>query len=201
MKLTTLIPETFQEFEDQCSIVLYCFGCNLRCSFCYNYDFVTNPVNIMQESAEELIDKHVSPMIDGLVFLGGEPTLYPERLREISVYAKQKYGLAVKLFTNGTNPSIVFEGLQSGWLDKVSIDYKTSRDTSIYLNSRDPHDSVRLLLDRVSLKGLQNKVEVRTTVFGGMSDDDLGGIKDYCNLNGLTHIVQQEVDYKKWERS
>jgi pyruvate-formate lyase-activating enzyme len=191
MKIVNVIPETYQEFYDHLSLVLFCYNCNLHCSYCHNYAYISDIKNVCLETAEQLIDKHYHPLIDGLVFLGGEATLYPERMKEIALYAKQKYKLDTKLFTNGTNPQIVLEGLRDNWLDFVSIDFKSMSET-IYVKGHSPHDTVMDLLKSISLEQFNNRVEVRTTVFKEMSKKELNQIKDYCEKLNLTHLTQTE---------
>jgi pyruvate-formate lyase-activating enzyme len=192
MKIVNLITETYQEYEDHLSIVLFCFGCNLSCSWCYSYNYVTDPDNILPQTAEQLIDEHYHPLIDGLVFLGGEPTIYGAgELKRIALYAKEKYKLDIKLFTNGMNPEVVLAGLREGWLDAVSIDYKCVTDCSFLGTPPRPyHTTLTELLS--SLKGYEDKVEVRTTLHEGLSEEDVESIVKFCERLGLTHIAQKE---------
>jgi len=192
MKIVNVLPETYLEYEDHLSIVLFSFGCNLHCRYCYNYSFVTNPNNICAESAEEIIDKLYHPLIDGLVFLGGEPTLYPERLKEIAIWAKKKYSLDIKIFTNGYNPGLIISGFREGWLDNVSIDLKTMTDNTLFIAGGNPVKKVTDLLETLVNLGYKNRVEVRTTVYKEATEEDLLNIETYCKQLGLSHIPQVE---------
>jgi pyruvate formate lyase activating enzyme len=194
MKIVNVLSETYLEYEDHLSIVLFCFGCNLHCNFCYNHSYVSDPANILLETAEQIIDRCYNPLVDGLVFLGGEPTLYPDRMKEIALYAKQKYELDVKLFTNGTNPQVVLRGLREGWLDQVSVDFKTVTDDSLFRVGSNPYARVRYLLDTTYLENLQDRVEVRTTFYSSMPDGELEEIVDYCKGLGIKHLTQTEFE-------
>jgi len=202
LKIVNIISESFQEYEDHCSIVLFSYGCNLRCKFCYNYDFVSDENNIINKSVEELIDEAYNPMIDGLVFLGGEPTLYPKKIHEVSMYVKSKYDLSTKLYTNGKNPLIVMRGLREGWLDSVSIDFKCISDIDILgpkinientFSMRDYFGTIHLLLRAINKYKVNDKVEIRTTLYKGMPEEDLNKIKEICNKYKLKHIIQKEI--------
>lgn len=204
MKLVKIIPESFQEYEDHLSIVLFCYGCNFKCSYCYNYNFISDKTNILNITPFEAIDKHITPLSSGLVLLGGEPTLY-KNLLDIADYAKSKHKLDTKLFTNGSNPDIVLEGLTSGKLDAVSIDFKvlmndrligfglTKLDTKMY------RIKMLKLLNNIKKLGLEKRVQVRTTQPSGLSNSEVGLIYNVCNNLGIEHITQEDVSghYRK----
>lgn len=205
MKVVSVIPESFQEFEDHISVVMFFFGCNFKCSYCYNYDVVTNIKNILPDSPETILDRCMSPLIDGCVLLGGEPTIYGNRLFELANYAKKEYNLDVKLFTNGSNPEIVIDGLMRGLFDRVSIDFKffNSHDFIDFKCSGLTHenyvDSIINLLTRIRELNLQSFVEVRTTQEASVSDKEIEIIKNICNNFQIPHIIQVEVSdsYKR----
>ena len=70
--------------------------CNQKCLFC------SNPENgrvITWEEATSLVDSFAEQKAAGVIFTGGEPTLF-ERLPELAAYA-QKKGLPPRLITNG----------------------------------------------------------------------------------------------------
>ena len=47
---------SFQEFKPYYSLVMFTFGCNFRCKYCYNYDFITDKSNIINPPIEEKLD-------------------------------------------------------------------------------------------------------------------------------------------------
>lgn len=205
MKVVSVIPESFQEYEDHISIILFFFGCNFKCSYCYNYDMITNIKNILSDSPETILDSYVSPLIDGLVLLGGEPTIYGNRLFELAIYAKEKYNLDIKLFTNGSNPDIVIEGLMRGIFDRVSIDFKFFYPhdfidfKSSGMNRETYADNLFRLLKRIRELNLQSFVEVRTTQESSISNKEIEVIENICSNFNIPHIIQVEVSdsYKK----
>jgi len=122
MKIVSVIKDSFQEFENHQSIVLFSYGCNLRCKECYNLRFVSNPDNIIGE-AIPLIESNLTPIHDAVVFLGGEPTIHSD-LPEILEYVKSK-GLLTKIFTNGLNPKMIKLINNESLVDAYSVDFKT----------------------------------------------------------------------------
>ena len=113
--------------------------------------------------------------------------------------------LDTKLFTNGSNPDIVLEGLTSGKLDAVSIDFKvlmndrligfglTKLDTKMY------RINMLKLLNNIKKLGLEKRVQVRTTQPSGLSNSEVGLIYNVCNNLGIEHITQEDVSghYRK----
>ena len=52
--------------------------CNNRCTWCYRTaDFNLSPQQMCFSDAEKLIDFFIELEIFSLIFIGGEPTLYP----------------------------------------------------------------------------------------------------------------------------
>lgn len=117
--------ESYQEFKPLLSLVLFCSGCNLKCYHCFNYDYVTDD-NVYTRDSLDIISTNAlsNPMIKGITFLGGEPTIWKDKLIHSLHYCKVN-GLKTKLFTNGTNPNILRNILEENLLDSISIDIKT----------------------------------------------------------------------------
>lgn len=195
MKIVSVIQESFLEYEDYIALVLFCYGCNMRCSYCYNYDHITDKSKIIDKSVYSIIGDNMTSLTDGLVFLGGEPTIYGFDLFKISDHVKITYGLAVKVFSNGSNPDLLFQGLSRGLFDFVSIDFKSyfpnpsikySGDWNTYING------VTRLLRLVSDNQYQDRFEVRMTVVDTL-ENEISIVKDLCNQNRVNFILQTDV--------
>jgi pyruvate formate lyase activating enzyme len=195
MKVVSVIKESFMEYEDYISLVLFSYGCNMKCSYCYNYFFINNRKNIIKKPIKQIIDEGVTGITDGLVFLGGEPTIYGKELFRLSTYVKQNYDLSVKLFTNGTNPELIFEGIQEGHFDKVSIDFKShlsSPDISYGLNWDVYVQELEELLTQFKQEEMLDKVEIRTTVTPNLIEE-AKYISKLCGELGVLFIRQDDV--------
>jgi organic radical activating enzyme len=110
-------------------------GCNLNCNYCDTNDSksaesgkLMTPLEVTQE-----INKILTPDCKTISFTGGEPSLYPEFIDEVS----KDFNLNIMLETNGTLPENI--GLIDN-LDIVSLDIKLPEhfdgefDESIFLN-------------------------------------------------------------------
>lgn len=110
-------------------------GCNLNCNYCDTNDSKSTKSGILMTPEEVLneINKILTPDCRTISFTGGEPSLYPEFISEVS----KSTDLDIMLETNGTLP----ENIDSiDRLDMVSLDIKLPEhfdgefDESIFLN-------------------------------------------------------------------
>lgn len=107
---------------------LFTDKCNFRCPFCHNVDLVLNSGKMPEISQEEILNflRERKKWLDGVCITGGEPTLHKgivdfiKKIKEI--------GLLVKLDTNGTNPEMLKELIDSKLVDYVAMDIKSSKE-------------------------------------------------------------------------
>lgn len=110
-------------------------GCNLNCNYCDTNDSksvksgkLMTPLEVTDE-----IKKILTPDCKSISFTGGEPSLYPEFIDEVS----KNFNLNIMLETNGTLPENI-DLIDK--LDIVSLDIKLPEhfdgefDESIFLN-------------------------------------------------------------------
>jgi pyruvate formate lyase activating enzyme len=74
------------------------------------------------ERAKKEIEENL-PLLDGILFSGGEPTLQRETLIELASWAKKK-GLLVGVETNGTKPEVLRELISKNLIDFIALDIK-----------------------------------------------------------------------------
>lgn len=124
MSLVGLDKMSLLDYEDKISCVLFYKACNFRCPFCHN------GLTVLEAEDEFLFEavleylKTRKGLLDAVVFTGGEPTLEPH-LKEHITKVKE-LGFLIKLDTNGTNPEIVKDLIDSNLLDYVAMDIKNS---------------------------------------------------------------------------
>lgn len=132
MEIKGFIGVSLVDWDGKVSSVIFLPGCNMRCPFCYNTKLVLNPKEMPTISFEEIqnyLKKHEG-WIDGVVITGGEPTIQedlPILCEEIS-----KMNLAVKVDTNGTNPSMIRNLLKKGLINYVAMDVKAPLTEDAY---------------------------------------------------------------------
>lgn len=124
MEFTGIDKLSLLDYEDYVSVVLFTPKCNFRCPFCHNGK------TVLESDVEIDFDEILSylqtrkGLIDAVVITGGEPTLMPE-LKERIIKIKE-LGLRVKLDTNGSNPEVLKDLVNSKLLDYVAMDIKNS---------------------------------------------------------------------------
>lgn len=111
------------DYPQMISAIIFTQGCNFKCPYCHN------PELSKMDSATALA---VAPILDflnsrkgkldGVVITGGEPTLHKD-LPEF-IKAVKNMGFSVKLDTNGTNPYMLKELIDSKLIDYVAMDIK-----------------------------------------------------------------------------
>ena len=130
MNISGLQKTTLLDYPGHVAATIFLGGCNFRCPFCHNMNIV---LEANQEYSREEILKFLtkrSGILDGVCITGGEPTLYndlPDFIHEIKEIKKQDGNtFLVKLDTNGTNPEMLKELIDSKQIDYVAMDIKSS---------------------------------------------------------------------------
>lgn len=200
MILTGIIKDSFQEYEGEHSLVLFCYSCNYACPECHNYKRIMNSDNIMG-SADDTIEYNLNVLHSAVVFLGGEPTIYKD-LYDLCKYVKRVKKRKVKIFTNGSNFELIKQIFEDGYLDSISIDLKCVRNCrdvvgadvsdEVYLDNINKH--IELFKTPPNKKNII--VELRTTLWDNIQDqlEDIEKYVDSLNLpKNFKHIKQRKI--------
>ena len=191
MLITNIIQDSFQEFQDHISLVLFSFGCNFNCRGCYNYNYVTDINNIIGE-ANEIVDEHITPLHDAVVFLGGEPTIWREDLISAVSHVKD-IGLKAKVFTNGFLPNVIDWLNKYKLVDAYSVDLKTVRNVyeTVSVKMNDEEYLCKLDLSLKNILKVEIPVEIRTTRLGNV---DIEEVQEYVENKypSIKHIIQED---------
>jgi len=128
MYISGLQKLTLLDFPGRLAATVFLGGCNFRCPFCHNASLVLSPSSCEKITEEEFFAflSSRSGKLSGVCITGGEPTLYPS-LRDFIKKIKEM-SFAVKLDTNGTNPSLLLSLIEEGLIDYVAMDIKNSPD-------------------------------------------------------------------------
>ncbi len=128
MNISWLQKLSLIDYPGKVACVVFTPGCNLRCRFCHNPDFV------LPERIEEIKDSFLWEkvffafienrkwLLDGVSICGGEPTLQPwltTFIRKI-----KSLGFLVKLDTNGRDPKLLRKLLDENLIDYIAMDVK-----------------------------------------------------------------------------
>lgn len=113
------------DWPGRISAVLFLGGCDLRCPTCHNAALAWTPETLpaISEAEVDRVLKAELVWLDGLVVTGGEATLSPDLPKWLSDL-QRRFGLPIKLDTNGMRPEAVAECLRRGAADMVAVDVK-----------------------------------------------------------------------------
>lgn len=118
------------DFPGVIACIAFTPGCNFRCGYCHNPEFVLperiakiRSSFIPEETFFNFLEKRKN-LLEGVVITGGEPTLMPDLLKFMEKIKSR--GLLVKLDTNGNRSAVLKAAMDAGLVDYVAMDIKTS---------------------------------------------------------------------------
>ena len=121
---------TLLDFPGKIACIVFTGGCNYRCGFCHNPEFVL-PEELAKLSKSFIPEvaalnflKKRRGMLEGVVISGGEPTIMPDL--EDFIMKVRDLGFAVKLDSNGNRPEVLRSLIDKGLVDYIAMDFKTS---------------------------------------------------------------------------
>jgi len=187
MSLVGLDKMSLLDYEDKISCVLFYKACNFRCPFCHN------GLTVLEAEDEILFDaaldylKTRKGLIDAVVFTGGEPTLEPH-LKE-HIQRVKELGFLIKLDTNGTNPNILKDLIDSNLLDYVAMDIKNSETKyplTVGMKAIDM-DKIKESIHILMSSGVP--YEFRTTLVHEFHQlDDMDGLGELINGSPILYL-------------
>ena len=198
------IIEIFSSFQGeglfigQRQIFVRFAGCNLNCSYCDTGDSKSkNSGKLMTvEEVVEAIGNIRTPDCHVISFTGGEPSLYPEFINEVS----SRTDLKILLETNGTLPDNI-DSIKK--LDIVSLDIKLPEhfsndfDDDIFFNEI---KSLNLLMAKSII--VYCKVVVLPSTKTNLIHEVMEKLsKNISNKNKLQIIIQPSSPLKEWDNS
>ncbi|MDR0975971.1 MAG: anaerobic ribonucleoside-triphosphate reductase activating protein [Christensenellaceae bacterium] len=187
IKVAGYQPQSFLDYPEKVSCVIFLGGCNFRCHYCHNSQIFSPKSNSMSfvEVFADIESK--KKFLDGVVISGGEPTLFP-RLREI-INAIRGLGLLVKLDTNGTNFEILKKLVNEKLVDFVAMDIKAPLSRYADITGVPLNDDVAKSIE--FLKTLEkDKYMFRTTLSPYLNGSDFTQIAEEIAGAGVYQIQQ-----------
>ncbi len=177
------------DFPKTISSIIFVYGCNFRCPFCYNRDLVVTdslpdyPENIIRE---KLLER--KGFIDGVVITGGEPLLYENTLDMIKEI--KEMGFKVKLDTNGSFPERLNTLIEQELVDYIAMDIKSSPGKyEKAAGAKVDMEKIKESLEIIKSSGVP--YELRTTVVPGLVDlEDIPSLGEFVRGAKL-HYLQQ----------
>lgn len=194
MKIGGINTLTLLDFPGKVAAIVFTAGCNFRCGYCHNVQFVLpdqieklKGSFIPEEKFFNFLDTRKG-LLDGVVVTGGEATIHPD-LPEFMKKIKEK-GFLVKLDTNGTNPKMLEKLYAEKLVDYVAMDIKMPFDeyeslAGLKVDTESMKKCMKLI------KNSDIEYEFRTTVIDEFHDTevferifkDIGHVKNFTIQN------------------
>ena len=171
------------DYPEKTSCIVFTPGCNFRCGFCHNPEFVLPEeiASIKHSFFDEVpffnFLKTRKGKLDGVVITGGEPTLQTDLLDFVKNI--KELGYLVKLDSNGNNPDVLIEAIEKGLVDYIAMDVKTSlQEYKNVVGGMVNTDNIQKSIEIIMNSGID--YEFRTTVLPDLHTDDV--LKDMKQL-------------------
>lgn len=190
MDISWITPFSLIEYPWKISCVIFTPGCNFRCGYCHNSEFV------LPEKLEKLQKSFISEdvffsflekrkgKIQWISICGGEPCIHkdlPSFCRKI----KDKW-FYIKLDTNGSFPDMLWKLLEQNLLDYIAMDIKS--DITCYDVVAGTKISKKNILESIELiKCSWIEYEFRTTFIGSFHNEEM--------VVGIWKLVQGSQKY------
>lgn len=177
MIIAGLQKTTLLDYPEHVAATVFLGGCNMRCPFCHNWELTGNPPALYtKEQFLHFLGKRKG-ILDGVCVSGGEPTMHPKLPNFIDDI--KSLGYLVKLDTNGTNPAMLRQLIETKKIDYAAMDIKSGYSSySSCCGCNIPMDSILESID--ILKENHIPYEFRTTVVS-----ELHSTKDILQIGNM----------------
>lgn len=156
LPITDITKFTFQDFPNKTACIIWFAGCNFRCPYCHNPDFITKKCKCISEAEVLSFLKERVGLLDGVVLSGGECTLSNE-LYDFARKIKDM-GFLIKIDTNGTNFELIKKLTEDKIIDFVALDYKAPKNKFLSIAKIDQFDIFSKSLDFLIFTGDRKSV-------------------------------------------
>lgn len=156
------------DYPKRFAAVFFTSGCNFACGFCHNAALMgKKQAGLNWDQLEAACAKFKKNWVNGAVITGGEPTCSDE-LPDLIHFFKKRFGFAVKLDTNGSNPARLAECLPL--VDYVAMDVKCG--LSAYPEVVHFADTEKIQQSIDLIRSEARDYEFRTTVIESIHTDE-----------------------------
>ena len=174
LKISDITKFTLQDYPENTACIIWFAGCNMRCKFCHNAEFLEQNNGFLTEDYVLSFLKKRVGLFDGVVLSGGECTIsdgfynFVKNIKEL--------GFKIKIDTNGLNYDMVVKLVEEKLIDFVALDFKGPRDkfsniTQIQTNMYDVFfKTLQFLIENNNKNNVD--LEIRTTVHTELLQED-----------------------------
>jgi len=164
------------DWPGKVSSIIFLNGCNMKCWYCHNKQFLNKENFVEIKSIVEEIKNN--KFIDSIIISGGEPTLQ-ENLYYLCKDLKV-IELPIGIETNGTNSTLLKKLIEDKLIDKIFLDIKTKPSKYEELTGI----KWKVIEKSLFLKNIE--IETRTTIFSNVEIP-------YMKWRQGKHILQKGI--------
>ena len=185
---------TLLDYPDRVASTIFLGGCNFRCPFCHNPELLDNSTDdIENEFIFSEIEKRRN-FIEGICITGGEPLISDEIIDFIKEI-KKTGNKPIKIDTNGYNPELLKRVMESGDVEYIAMDVKSSAK-KYFIAAGVPIDEERIKTSIDIIMNSSLAYEFRTTVVPEIiTSEDIREIGSL--INGARKFVLQQFRPQK----
>ncbi len=160
MKIKYLQRTTLVDYPGQIACTIFLFGCNFRCSFCYNPELVLEEKtpDIDLNEIFNFLEKRKG-QLEGVCITGGEPLV---SLEENFLKKIKSFGYKIKIDTNGSFPEKLKFFINNSLVDYVSMDVKGKKED--YRKITNVNADLNKIEESMKIISSLNDYEFRTTI-------------------------------------
>ncbi|PID86449.1 anaerobic ribonucleoside-triphosphate reductase activating protein [Candidatus Gracilibacteria bacterium] len=173
MKISGITKFTLIDFPEKVSCIIFTAGCNFRCGYCHNSEYVLpeklKNISLIPEKAVFNFLEKRKGLLEGVSICGGEPTIH----KDLPTFCKKvkDIGYSIKLDTNGQNPKMIKQLLDNKVIDYIAMDIKNpvgefAKIVGTNVNEKHYLESIELI------KNSNINHEFRTTVIKGIHNNE-----------------------------
>lgn len=173
------------DWPGRSTCIIFLGGCNLRCPTCHNHQLAwdMHSLPVIEPTRIKAYLRDRAGWLDGVTITGGEPTMVPG-IGEL-LYELRKFGLPIKVDTNGMRPDIVKDLIQYKLADAFAVDIKGPYAKYPSLTGHAVSEiAAKANIEKIFelAKAKPEAFYFRITRVPGLTETDLGIAQDYLPL-------------------
>lgn len=180
MKIAGFQKITLIDYPSKISCIIFLWGCNFRCGFCYN------PGLVIKEEREEFTKEEILKFLErkkgkleAVCITGGEPLM---SLEEDFLKKIKELGYKIKIDTNGSFPEKLKNLTEKKLVDYIAMDIKAGREN--YSKVAGTKVNIEKIEESINLISKFSEYEFRTTIIPKFHDEkEIEKIGEW--INGL----------------
>lgn len=187
------MKSSFVDYPGRVCSVIFIGGCNFRCPYCHNPEIVFSKTDTIPFDQVLKYLQNRKRVVESVCITGGEPLLWKEL--PLLVKKLKQHNFSIKIDTNGINPTMLSQLINSKSVDFISMDIKAP------LKKYEKVTKVSTDIDKIcdSIKLIMNSgvgYEFRTTVHSELLNrQDILRIAE--ELRGAKRLVLQEFKFSR----